>query len=116
MIFPALPPLEQVIPIVGIVTTSHGCTYDVHHLVVGMCCSKRGPNAALVDRIGLGLKVGVPKVNFKGGWDCILCIPDQSQIIPKLYGSESRHSQYTDPIVAQPAQLQSCENNHRIVA
>ena len=24
-----------------------------------------------VHRIGLGLQVGVPKVNIKGGWDCV---------------------------------------------
>ena len=35
MMFPSLPPPEQVVPIVGIFATSNGRTCDVHHFISG---------------------------------------------------------------------------------
>ena len=53
-------------------------------------------------RIVLGLKVGVPEVNFKE--DGIAYSASQSSADhTQLYGSESRHSQCTNPITEHPA-------------
>ena len=47
-----------------------------------------------------GFKVGVPKVDVKGGWDCVLCIPDQLRIRPNYKSMSHGSDRFTDPFAA----------------
>ena len=62
-------------------------------------------------KISAGLKVWVPKVDFKGGWGCVLRIPDQSRISPNYLGASHGTVRFPDPISAQPARSRSREND-----
>ena len=46
--FPLLPP-ERIIPTIGIVAISHGCSRDLHHFHSETCCCWQGPCTALAD-------------------------------------------------------------------
>ncbi len=62
-------------------------------------------------RIRLGLKVGDPKVNFKGGWDCVLRFPIKHGSSPNYVGASHGTVRFLDLISAQPAWSQSSEND-----
>ncbi len=51
-------------------------------------------------RSTLGFKLGVPKVDVKGGWDRVIRIPDQLRISPNYMGVSHGTDQFTDPIAA----------------